>query len=257
VSPPTLPARRRSLVAPSIATLIALAILVGLGIWQLQRKAWKEGLIAHIEARAYGEPGEIAPESAWPSWRAADDEFRRVRVSGTFLHDLEAPVHGLAEGSGGRAAQGFYVLTPLRRPDGSVVIVNRGFVPTELRDPAARAAGQVAGEASVTGLVRAPEGPRLFVPDNDPVRNLWFTRDAGAIASAKRLTRVAPFLIDADATPNPGGWPKGGQTRLTIPNDHLAYALTWFGLALTLVGVFAAWLATSLSGRRPTASPRA
>jgi surfeit locus 1 family protein len=181
-----------------------------------------------------------------------------VRLSGTFLHDLEAPVHGLAEGSGGRAAQGFYVLTPLRRPDGSVVIVNRGFAPTELRDPAARAAGQVAGEASVTGLVRAPEGPRLFVPDNDPVRNLWFTRDVEAIASAKGLTHVAPFLIDADATPKPGGWPKGGQTRLTIPNDHLAYALTWFGLALTLVGVFGAWARARLRGTpEPLVGPMA
>lgn len=231
----------RSVLAPGIATLVALAVLVSLGVWQLERKAWKESLIAQIEARAHGDPGEIVPAAAWPSWRAADDEFRRVRVTGTFLHDLEAPVHGLTPGSGGRAAQGYFVFTPLKRPDGSIVIVNRGFVPAQLRDPASRTAGQVGGEVAVTGLVRAPESPRLFVPDNDPSRNEWFSRDVGAIASAKGLARVAPFIVDADATSNPGGWPKGGQTRLAIPNDHLTYALTWFGLALTLLGVVAAY----------------
>jgi surfeit locus 1 family protein len=231
----------RSLVAPALATLVALAVLVSLGVWQLERKAWKESLIAQIEARAHGAPGEIVPEPAWASWRASDDEFRRVRLTGTFLHDLEVPVHGLTAGSGGRAAQGYFVFTPLRRPDGSTVIVNRGFVPTELRDPAARAAGQVAGEVAVMGLVRAPESPRLFVPENDPSRNEWFSRDVGAMARAKGLARTAPFIVDADASPNPGGWPKGGQTRLSIPNDHLTYALTWFGLALTLLGVVGAY----------------
>lgn len=243
---PALPSR--SLLGPAIATLVALAILLSLGVWQLQRRAWKDGLIAQIEARAHGAPGEIVPESAWASWRAAHDEFRRVRLAGIFLHDLEAPVHGLTAGSGGRAAQGYFVFTPLKRPDGSVVIVNRGFVPTDLRDPAARGPGQVTGEVVVTGLVRASEASRLFVPENDPFRNEWFTRDVGAMADAKGLSRVAPFIVDADATANPGGWPKGGQTRLSIPNDHLTYALTWFGLALTLLGVFGAWAWRHLRG---------
>jgi surfeit locus 1 family protein len=256
VSSPAIPSR--SLVAPAIATLVALAILVGLGVWQLERKAWKESLIAQIEARAHGAPGDIVPERAWSSWRAADNEFRRVQLSGTFLHDLEAPVHGLTAGTRGRAAQGYFVLTPLQRPDGSVVIVNRGFVPTDLRDPASRAAGQVSGETTVRGLVRAPEAPRLFVPENDPSMNEWFTRDVGAIARAKGLARVAPFLVDADATPNPGGWPAGGQTRLSIPNDHLTYALTWFGLALTLVGVFGAYTWRRVRGEpEPLVPPRA
>jgi surfeit locus 1 family protein len=241
-----------------MATVVALALLVSLGMWQLNRKAWKESLIGPIEARAHRAPGEIVPESAWPSWRAIEDEFRRVRLTGTYLHDLEAPVHGLTAGSGGRAAQGFFVLTPLKRPDGSVVIVNRGFVPTQFRERAARVAGQVEGDIALTGLVRAPESARLFVPDNDPSRNEWFTRDVAAIARAKNLDRVAPFIVDADAAPNPGGWPRGGQTRLSIPNDHLAYALTWFGLALTLVAVFGTWAWRRLRGEpEPLVPPRA
>ncbi|MGO4704727.1 SURF1 family protein [Microvirga sp. 2MCAF38] len=230
--------RLRALIAPAIATLVALAILVTLGTWQLQRKAWKEGLIAQIEARSHGEPGSIQREAQWSSWRASDDEFRRVRLTGTFLNQFETPVYGLAPAQRGSPLQGFYLMTPLRLADGAIVMINRGFVPTELRDPKARPNSQPQGEVSVTGLVRAPEARNTFTPADDPAKNSWFTRDPEAIAKAHGLTRVAPFLIDADATSNPGGWPKGGQTRLDLPNDHLQYAFTWFGIALTLIGVF-------------------
>jgi surfeit locus 1 family protein len=239
--------RWRSIVAPGLATLAAFAILVSLGIWQLERKAWKEGLIAQIEARAYGPAGPVAPEADWLSWSAAGDEFRRVRLTGTFRHDLEIQLHGLAR-LRDSAIQGYYVFTPLTLGSGATVIVNRGFVPTELRDPAARASGQVAGQVAVTGLVRAPEARGWFLPPNDPGRNEWFVRDLADMARAHRLERVAPFYVDADASPNPGGWPRGGQTQLTLKNDHLGYALTWFGLAATLIGVFAVFAQRRLRG---------
>ena len=232
----------RSLVLPALASLAALAILVGLGAWQLQRKAWKEGLIAQIQARAYGEPGPIVPEAQWSAWRPEEDEFRKVRVTGAFLHPLEAAVYGLAPGGQrGAPVQGYYLVTPLRLDSGAVVMVNRGFVPTELKDPAARPGSRPEGQATVTGLVRAPEARTAFTLADDPARNLWFARDPQAIARFHRLDRVAPFLIDADATPQPGGWPRGGQTLLNLPNNHLQYAVTWFGIALTLIGVFAAF----------------
>jgi surfeit locus 1 family protein len=232
----------RSLVLPALASLVALAILLGLGTWQLQRRTWKEGLIAQIQARAYGEPGAIVPEAEWSSWRAEQDEFRKVRATGTFLHPLEVAVYGLAPGEQrGAPVQGYYLITPLRLPSGAVVMVNRGFVPTELKNPAARPGSQPAGEVVVTGLVRAPEARNAFTPADDPARNLWFARDPQAIARLHRLERVAPFLIDADASPLPGGWPRGGQTLLNLPNNHLQYAVTWFGIALTLIGVFAAF----------------
>ena len=231
----------RSLVAPGLATLAALAILLGLGTWQLQRRVWKEGLIAQIEARAYGAPGGILPEPRWAAWQREADEFRKVRVTGTFLHGQEALVHGLAPASRGAPVQGFYVFTPLRLSDGSEVMVNRGFVPTELADPAARPESQPSGEVAVTGIVRAPEDRGWFLPDDIPGRNRFFARDPRAIGAAKGLERLAPFYVEADATPNPGGWPQGGQTRLELPNNHLQYALTWYGLALTLVAVFVAF----------------
>jgi surfeit locus 1 family protein len=230
-----------SLIAPGLATLVALAILVGLGTWQLQRKAWKEDLIARIETRSHGAPGEILPEASWARWRAEDDEFRRVRISGTFLHDREALVHGLAPGTRGAPVQGYYLFTPLRLDSGAVVMVNRGFVPTDLRDPASRPQSRPEGPATVTGLVRAPEENGWFRPEDVPAENRWFTKDSAAIAAAKGLERFAPFYVEADETPHPGGWPRGGQTRLDLPNNHLQYAVTWYGIAVTLVGVFVAF----------------
>ena len=239
----------RSLVLPAIASLIALAILIGLGTWQLQRKAWKEDLLQQIETRAYGEPGAILPESEWAGWRADQDEFRKVRVTGTFLHDLEAHVYGLAPGTRqGAPLQGYYIITPLRLATGGIVMINRGFVPTDLKSPATRSQSQPQGEVTITGLVRAPESRNIFTPNDDPARNLWFARNPQAIAQARGLENVAPFLIDADATPNPGGWPRGGQTPLTLPNNHLQYAVTWYGIALTLIAVFAAFAWRRIKG---------
>jgi surfeit locus 1 family protein len=241
VTGPARAAGWRVLLAPGIATLVALAILVTLGMWQLERKSWKEGLLAAIDARAFGPAVPAPTEGGWSAWSAAADEFRRVQVTGTFLHDREVQLHGLAEERRGQALQGFYVFTPLRQADGSLVMINRGIVPTALRDPATRAAAQVAGEVTVTGLLRNPEERGLFVPANDAQRDEWFVRNLGSMAAGRSLQRLAPFYVDADATPNPGSWPRGGQTRINLPNDHLKYALTWFGLALTLMGVFAAF----------------
>jgi len=240
----------RSLIVPGLAALVALAILIGLGTWQLKRKAWKEDLIAQIEARAYGEPGAIVPEDQWTTWRADQDEFRKVRVTGTFLPEFEAPIYGLAPGERqGAPIQGYYLITPLKLPSGAIVMVNRGFVPTDLRDPARRPESQPEGDVTITGLVRAPEARNPFTPNDDPARNQWFARDPQAIAAARQLERVAPFLIDADASPNPGGWPRGGQTPLTLPNNHLQYAITWFGIALTLIGVFGTFAWRRLQGQ--------
>lgn len=241
----------RDLLAPGLAALAALAILVGLGTWQLARKDEKEALIARIVERTRAAPEAPPAPSAWD---AARDEFRHVRVSGTFLNEKETLVHGLAPGDvPGNALQGFAVLTPLKRADGGIVLVNRGFVPTELRRPQDRPASLVAGETSVTGILRASEARTLFVPAPDPARGEWFNRDIAGIAAAQGLGEVAPYLIEADAAPGAKSWPRGGQLRVDLPNNHLQYAFTWFGIAGCLVGVFGFYAAARLRERSPQA----
>ncbi|MGL4968111.1 MAG: SURF1 family protein [Inquilinus sp.] len=219
----------------STATLIvlgaaALAVFLGLlalGVWQVERRAWKLDLIARVDQRVAAAP--VAPPSDWAGIDADRDEYRHVRISGRFLDDREAQVvASTAKGAG------YWVMTPLQAADGTVVLVNRGFVPTENRDPATRAAGQVDGPVTVTGLLRITEPKGGFLRSNEPAAERWYSRDVAAIAAARGLTNVAPYFIDADATPNPGGLPIGGLTVIAFPNSHLVYAVTWFGLAALL-----------------------
>ncbi len=227
----------RALLAPALATAIALAILLALGFWQLQRLEWKTALIASIQDRAFGEPAPLPPRPEWRSWSAAAHEFRLLRASGQYEPRVTIPVRGLAEIRRGEPVQGFYLFSPLRLESGSVVMVLRDFAPG-LRAPAE---APPASPQAVVGVARAPESRGWFVPANDPGRGEWFVRDVGAMAQYLGLYEdVAPFYL-APPPAGPGSPPRLGQTPLAIPNSHLGYALTWFGLALTLLGVFASF----------------
>lgn len=232
-------ARPKGLWVPGVVVALAFSLLCGLGVWQLQRLATKEWLLAAIAERSHAAPVAPPEPAEWASLDPQAYDYRHVTVTGTFLHDREMMVFRIQQGSKkDEGGPGFLLLTPLRLNTGAIIIVNRGFVPQHLRSPATRLAGQIGGEVVVTGLMRPPEPRNAFTPADDPDKNTWYTRDAVAMAAALKLTGTAPFTIDADTTPNPGGWPQGGFTMLTIRNDHLSYALTWFGLALTLIGVF-------------------
>ena len=205
---------------------------VALGGWQVQRLAWKTELIAQVEARIHAAPQPAPGPADWAGISREKDQYRRVRVRGVFLHDRETHVQAVTD----RGA-GFWVVTPLRTDAGFTVLVNRGFVSPERRLASDRAAGQVAGEQTVIGLLRMSEPGGGFLRSNDPAADRWYSRDLRAIAATRGLSQAAPYFIDADATPNPGGWPKGGLTVVRFANTHLVYALTWFGMALlTLVG---------------------
>ncbi len=170
--------------------------------------------------------------------------------SGRFQHAREVLVYTvLSEPKGRFFGQGYWVLTPLELGSGAVVIVNRGFVPLERKDPSTRRDGQIEGPVTVTGLLRMPEVPNWFTPANEPVRGAWYRRDPTEIVKHFGLVRAAPFMIDADAMPIPGGLPQGGETRLVFVNTHLGYALTWFGLALALLSVFTVFAWRRLRGR--------
>ena len=171
----------------------------------------------------------------WPAVTAADDEYRHVRVEGRFLDGRETLVQAVTALGGG-----YWVLVPFRSDSGFTLLVNRGFVSADLRDPASRRAGEIHGETAVTGLLRLTEPKGAFLRGNDAVADRWYSRDVEAIAAARDLGPVAPYFIDADATPNPGGNPMGGLTVIAFPNNHLVYAITWYGLAALLAGA-AVW----------------
>ncbi len=226
--------RFRPHLAPTLFTIPVLLICVALGVWQLQRLEWKRALIAERAAAVTAPP--VSPPQTLAEARAM--EFHPVVDDGVFLHDKEIFVG--ATDPRGRA--GFHLLTALREPGGRIVFINRGFIPSERKDPATRPAGQLAGTVHVSGLLRLPPEakPNWFLPDNRADLNYWFWVDLPAMAVAAHLAPadIAPFYIDADATPNPGGWPQGGVTPLNLPNDHLQYAIIWFSFATALVVIY-------------------
>lgn len=237
-----MPSHHKSLIWPAAWTCLACAILVWLGVWQLQRLAWKGKIIGEIETRAKAPPQQLPPLAAWPELRPDDYAYRHVEVDGTFLNDDEALVFTPSSGrTSGGPDSGYLVLTPLRLKSGGFVIVNRGFVSLDRKDQSSRTARLIEGETHLTGLMRPPEARNYFTPPDEPAAGRYFTRDPSLIAAHYGLSPAAPFSVDVDDVPLPGGWPKGGTTLLNIPNNHLSYALTWFGLALTLLGVFAAF----------------
>ena len=193
--------RRRGIAVPIIFTLVAVAALVALGTWQLERRSWKEGLIADLQDKLSAAPVALPPRERWPQLSAEKDEFRRVTFRAEFL-DQEALVY--TSGSAIRpdvSGPGYWVLSPARLADGGLVIVNRGFVPEGKQDPSTRREGQPRGVAEIVGAMRWPEPRGLFTPNDTPAKNLWFVRDPAAIAAAKGWGTVAPFYIDQEAPP--------------------------------------------------------
>lgn len=253
--------RAAGLMWPAILTVLTLPALIALGTWQWHRMNWKADLIAKLEARVKAEPvsyttalGEFVKSD--PDLKAGDVEYLRVRVIGTFDHAEERHVYAPRSSS-----QGWNVFTPLK-PDGGQppVYVNRGWVPDKLKDPATRAEGQIAGPVTITGLARLDEPKTWFAAPNDPKSNRWYQRDTWVMRFGEKgppspselksmlLQGYAPFSIDAEAEPaNPGGWPKGGTTEIKLPNSHLQYVVTWYGLALTLVVIFAVFARQKLA----------
>lgn len=219
------PSRSRLILMVGLSVLMA--AFIALGTWQVQRLFWKLDLIARVDARVHAEPLAAPIPADWPGISADNDEYRRVTTAGTFAHDKEVLVQAVTD----RGA-GFWVLTPLVSDDHTTILINRGFVPSDRRDVSERADGQILGPVRITGLLRMTEPDGGFLRSNDPAAGRWYSRDVGAIAKAKGLTNVAPYFIDADATPNPGGLPVGGLTVIGFRNSHLVYAATWYVLAV-------------------------
>jgi surfeit locus 1 family protein len=238
----------QKLIGFTIFALAAFALLIGLGVWQLQRLQWKQGLIAEIETRTKAPPIGLA-EALALARNGDDPSYLHLHVAGRFENDKERHLYGIADG-----APGWHLITPLVAEDGAVVLVDRGFVPDAMKEKATRPQSLIEGETSVTGLVRLSENQGTFTPNTEIERNRWYYRDLDGMARSMfgdKPPNVAPFFLEADESGPPGSWPLGGQTRLDLPNNHLQYALTWFLLALGLVVIYAVYVRQALRAPKP------
>ncbi len=215
---------------PTVISVPALIVLLALGTWQMNRLVWKEGLIRAFAERVGAEALTTAP----PGGALDDLEYRRVRLSGRYLNDQEMFLAGRTfNGRGGWA-----ILTPFRSDDGALVIVDRGWVPLDRKDPRTRQQSLIEGPATVEGLIRRPNLRTYFTPENEPDKNLWFSADVQAMAKKAGLPEVRPYLIEGLRQAIPGGFPVGGEIQVALRNDHLQYAITWYSLAIALVVIY-------------------
>ena len=218
----------------AILVLLALAVclFIGLGTWQVYRLQWKLALIERVDSRVHAAAVPAPAKAEWAGVTAASDEYRHVSVSGVFLDNQAVRAQAATV-----LGAGFWVVTPLRQADGSIVLVNRGFVTADEQAAPGSPQGQ---SVKLDGLLRITEPKGAFLRDNDPAGGHWYSRDVQAIAQQQKLTNVAPYFIDAGISQNADEpAPVGGLTVVAFHNNHLVYALTWYALAL--MSAFAAF----------------
>lgn len=244
--------RRLARVAvPGLAILVVAVVLGGLGTWQVERLAWKEALIARVAARLHGAPEPLPPAADLTSAPDEAFEYRHVAIAGALDGNNEFHVFGTVPVKEGVGGPGWFVLAPLTLADGTVLMLNRGFVPDGAKEPATRPRGHLDGPLSATGILRGRDTRSWLTPADDPTRNRYFVRDPQAFARVLGLdpARVYPVTVDLAAAFAPsGGLPRPGETQVTFPNSHLGYAITWYGLMLTALGVGGVFLSRRWRG---------
>ncbi|WP_458758259.1 SURF1 family protein [Afipia sp. TerB] len=238
--------RTRGAFGMTIIALVMVGVLAGLGVWQLQRRDQKHALIAALTERLAAAP--VSLPSDWKDLTAARDEFRRVTFTATFENKPDVMVY--SSGSAVRAdisGPGTWAFLPARLPDGRTVVINAGFVQNTMQDRAQQdraVARLITGTpVAMTGYLRFSESAGLFTGHEDRAKRLWFVRDHHAMAEAMAWGDVAPFYIDLESPVPPSGVPKPGPLQVHLRDNHLQYAITWFGLALVVLIAFGFWLA--------------
>jgi surfeit locus 1 family protein len=215
---------------PTLFTVPTLILLLGLGTWQVERLHWKENLIATRTERSTAAPVPLPSDGASP----ASFDFSKAAVTGHFLNDKEMLL--AARSLNGNL--GFHVVTPFVESDGRSILVDRGWIPLELKNPADRKAGEIEGPTKIEGVLRGSQKGGWFVPDNKPGERVWWYVDVPAMARSVGLEGARPYFLEAGPAPNPGLYPLGGQSHIDLPNNHLQYALTWYSFAVSLAVIY-------------------
>lgn len=228
----------------TVATITVLAVLLGLGTWQLDRRAWKQELIAARAERLAAPALDFADATAAAHTQLDQLEFRAVNVPGEYRQGADLKL--LSRTRDGRP--GFHVVTPfVAAPGGETVLVDRGWVPiggeAEMSPPPQ-------GPTTVLGYVRRFETAGLFTPDNAPAQGEWFYLDRTQLAAALGAPALVPFYIQrAPGSAAPVAYPAGGVPTVAARNNHLQYALTWYALALSLLAIYVVFHLRRPSGK--------
>lgn len=222
--------KTRPSLAMKISAGLSLVILLTLGTWQVDRLFWKQGLIDSRQAQAEMPPIAVPTDTVLNP----DMNFRSAYAEGRYLNDQEKYLMARTR----RGNVGFQLITPLEQEDGRIILVNRGWVPTDFREPDTRPESLIDGPVRVTGILRMPAEKHWAQPDNDPLKNQWFYVDVNHMAEDTGAELASPYYLELDNSSVPGGLPIGGQAKVELPNNHLEYAITWYSLALTLVVIF-------------------
>jgi cytochrome oxidase assembly protein ShyY1 len=245
--------RRRGVAGFAIFTLVMLAVFVGLGVWQLQRRVEKHALIAALTERLAAAPGALPSSSQWSALTPAKDEFRRVSFTATYAPVPDAMVY--SSGSSVRediSGPGTWAFIPARLAGGETVVINTGFVPNTMQDRGLedRTVARLMTNQPVmlTGYIRFPEKAGMLTPTENLAKRLWFTRDHLAMAQALGWGEAAPFYIDLESPMPPSGVPKPGPLEVHLKDDHMQYAITWFALAGAVVVAFGVWMRAQTRG---------
>jgi cytochrome oxidase assembly protein ShyY1 len=230
-----------------VFTLVMLAVFVGLGLWQLQRRVEKHALIEALTERLAAAPVSLPEPSQWSTLTPAVDEFRRVRFSAVYEPAPDAMVY--SSGSAVRediSGPGVWAFMPARLPGGETVVINAGFVQNTMQDRSQQdraVAGLITvAPVTLTGYIRFPETAGLLTPPENRAKRLWFARDHLSMARALGWGEVAPFYIDLEQPTPPNGIPKPGPLQVHLKDDHLQYAITWFALAGAVLIAFGFWI---------------
>jgi len=224
---------------PSIFFVIALAILVALGTWQVKRFSWKTNLVETINSSIDLPPQPLPPIDTWKQLDLDNINYRVVKASGRFNYKDE--VHIFTQTPAGKATYsgaGYWVIVPFALDGGGAVLVNRGFIPEKYKQQRSRLKSQVEGKQTITGFIKTDQGANYFTPETDFKNNIWYTRNIKAISEHLELENAAPFLIAQSGEFSKDRLPQPRQLNVNLVNRHLGYAITWYGLALTLIGVF-------------------
>jgi cytochrome oxidase assembly protein ShyY1 len=226
-------------------TLAMIALCIGLGVWQLQRRTEKHALIAALTERLAATPSALPPLADWAALSPARDEFRRVSFSATYESRPDAMVYSSGSAVRPDVGLGTWAFLPAKLPNGSTVIVNAGFVQNTMQDRSQQDRAVrplVTGQpVTMTGYLRFPEKAGLLTASPTRAKRLWFSRDIGEMAQALGWGNVAPFYIDLETPVPASGVPEPGPLDVHLKDDHMQYAITWFGLAAALLISFGVW----------------